>query len=110
MIGVDHPGPENTEEHNEGDKLVDGPEDVASDVGDTLLNVIIKLSDNTVTSDCAVSDQTGLNRVILKLKSLSHSNIKRSSLLVRDFRHMLSCSVGVSVHILECWGSEDCQF
>ena len=69
------------QEHDEGDELVDGPEDVAGDVGDTLLNVIVKLSDNTVTSDGAVSDQTGLNRVILKLKSLSHSNIKRSSYL-----------------------------
>ena len=56
MIGVDHPGSENTEEDNEGDELVDCPEDVASDVGDALLNVIIKLSNNSILSQGTTSD------------------------------------------------------
>ena len=70
MVSVDHPCPEDAEEDNEGDELVDGPEDVAGDVGDTLLNIIVKFSDNSVTSDSTVANQTGLNCVILLVNVL----------------------------------------
>ena len=64
VVGVDHPGPEDTEEDDEGDELVEGPEDVARDVGDALLNVVIKLSHHAVPSHGAGTDQFGLHHFL----------------------------------------------
>ena len=86
MIGVDHPGSENTEEDNEGDELVDCPEDVASDVGDALLNVIIKLSNNSILSQGTTSDQSCFNRVILK------RDFPNKCFLVKIFHHLKKVS------------------
>ena len=64
VIGVDHPGAENAEEHDEGDELVNGPEDVAGDVGDALLNVVIELSNHPVLAHGTLPDQVSLHSLI----------------------------------------------
>ena len=64
VIGVDHPGAEDAQEDDEGDKLVDGPENIAGDVGDTLLNVVIELTNHPVLTHSALPDQVGLNSLI----------------------------------------------
>ena len=36
VVGVDHPGSQDTQEDDEGDELVESPEDIARDVRDAL--------------------------------------------------------------------------
>ena len=64
VIGVNHAGAEDAEEDDEGDELVDGPEDVAGDVGDALLNVVIKLSNHPVLAHCTLPDQVSLHSLL----------------------------------------------
>ena len=68
VIGVNHAGAEDAEEHDEGDELVDGPEDVAGDVGDALLNVVIELSNHPVLAHGTPPNQASLHCLI----SLNH--------------------------------------
>ena len=68
VVGVDHAGPEHAEQHDEGDELVDGPEHVPRDVGDALLDVVIKLSHHPVLPQGAASDQVSFNCFILQMK------------------------------------------
>ena len=70
VVGVDHAGPEHAEEHDEGDELVDGPEHVPRDVGDALLDVVVKLSHHPVLPQGAASNQVSFNSVILQIKEL----------------------------------------
>ena len=65
MVGVDHSSTENTEEDNEGDELVDGPKDITSDVRDSLLNVIIKLTNHSIFSHRTVANELCLYCIIL---------------------------------------------
>ena len=64
VVGVDHPGAQDAQQHDEGDELVDCPEDVAGDVGDALLNVVVELSHHPVFADGALPDQMSLNCLI----------------------------------------------
>ena len=91
VVGVDHPGAEHTEEDDEGDELVESPEDIARDVRNALITqrtqfdllitqklstasyllyVIIKLSHHSISSDGAASDQFSLDKLLwISLKS-----------------------------------------